>query len=376
MKITKNEKIQTTTGDPFDFRNAIEDKIAQLESNNIEFSTDIKASTDLSDELKDACDKGDVHGDLIDVFIAQGDPDNVYTFEFNHAITDSAKSEDEIIKALTDAGYEAKATDESQSNFIVIEVNDKKEVESSTDITASYEIPWKKFIDDFSSYIHKYLPEEGQGNNFASQVVTCVNKLIYKWFNDGDVYDNTYFLDGWENDVSSYANWLFNHVDGAADILLRIKDARDDGDYTRILYNLAEAALIDNDLDKDAETPTYGDIYNADGPFKFQEYDEDEDDEDYYEDEEDDYSEDEDVESATNIDNSTDKILDEILGQLYDEYSTDYENGNYSYEDLEQAFVDHAELPDYYDDGETVAEIPSEDEIRNYFEDHFEDYFA
>ena len=51
-------------------------------------------------------------------------------------------------------------------------------------------ITWKDFTKFHAAY-GPYLPDFGEGNNRATQTA-AVNKLIYKWFNDGDVYDNTY----------------------------------------------------------------------------------------------------------------------------------------------------------------------------------------
>ena len=45
-------------------------------------------------------------------------------------------------------------------------------------------------FDKFEPIIDKYMPDIGEGDSLASQMVTAVNKLIYKWYNDGDVYDN------------------------------------------------------------------------------------------------------------------------------------------------------------------------------------------
>ena len=66
-------------------------------------------------------------------------------------------------------------------------------------------VNWGSF-NKFEDIIHKYMPAMGEGETLASQAVTAINKLIYKWYNDGDVYDNRYSLQGWANDLSSYAN--------------------------------------------------------------------------------------------------------------------------------------------------------------------------
>lgn len=72
-------------------------------------------------------------------------------------------------------------------------------------------VDWEYF-NKFKEINNKYLPDRDEGKTKASQVVTAVNKLIYKWYNDGDVFDNHYFLAGWWNDLSSYANWLYENT--------------------------------------------------------------------------------------------------------------------------------------------------------------------
>ena len=44
------------------------------------------------------------------------------------------------------------------------------------------EVEWSAF-DKFEPIIDKYMPDIGEGDSLASQMVTAVNKLIYKWYN-------------------------------------------------------------------------------------------------------------------------------------------------------------------------------------------------
>ena len=138
--------------------------------------------------------------------------------------------------------------------------------------------------DDFSSpnfqNTDDYLPPQGDGDNKGTQAATALCKLIYKWFNDGDVYDNRYGLGGWCNDISGSANWLYFHVNGTKPILKRIETIGNDEDaYTEILYDLI--SLVDPLIPELAKQPKIGDAYNEKGPFEFDEhYNENEDDED------------------------------------------------------------------------------------------------
>lgn len=132
------------------------------------------------------------------------------------------------------------------------------------------------YFDKFDKVNELYLPCKGEGETKATQIVTAVNKLVYKWYNDGDVFDNTYNLDGWCNDLSSYANWLDNNTD-AGKILHKISDCRNDGDYEDLLKELADTLLIENYLAGQNEIKKVGSIYKCDGSFEFVElYDDEE----------------------------------------------------------------------------------------------------
>jgi len=52
----------------------------------------------------------------------------------------------------------------------------------------------------------KYLPVQGEWETMASQLITATAKLVYKYYNDGDRYDEASC-----NDMSTYANWIDNH---------------------------------------------------------------------------------------------------------------------------------------------------------------------
>ena len=143
-------------------------------------------------------------------------------------------------------------------------------------------VDWDYF-DRFKEVNNEYLPDRGEGETKATQIVTAVNKLVYKWYNDGDVFDNTYGLDGWCNDLSSYANWLYDNTEEAPDILNRITDICRGDEYEELLKDLADVLLDTEFLEKETG-PATGSIYDCEGPFHFEEYEEEE--EDWYEDDE------------------------------------------------------------------------------------------
>lgn len=143
-------------------------------------------------------------------------------------------------------------------------------------------VPWSYF-NKFDAINDIYLPDRGEGDTQASQIVTAINKLVYKWYNDGDVFDNTFYLDGWANDLSSYANWLHSHDLRARSILGQIHKCRTEDDYEELLKKLCDVCLDEYHLDQYSQSSADGSVYDCDGPYKFEWKDEeDEDEEEYY----------------------------------------------------------------------------------------------
>ena len=145
-------------------------------------------------------------------------------------------------------------------------------------------VDWSYF-NQYQELINIYMPTRGEGDTMASQAVTAVNKLIYKWYNDGDVYDNTYQLEGWANDLSSYANWLHKYLGWTVASVLEVITEKwcDSWDaYEDILKELAITVLDQRYLSWLNQWNKVGSIYNCDGPYKYAEHWDDEDDEDEY----------------------------------------------------------------------------------------------
>lgn len=151
-------------------------------------------------------------------------------------------------------------------------------------------ITWDSFdTEDTNAIEEKYLPARGEGATMASQAVTAATKLIYKYFNDGDVFDNNHYLEGWANDISSHANWLEKHIEGAGEILSRIEEVEtEDGYVEEILYPLYKLIFHKGLLEELEKSPAEDSVYDCGGPYSFNE-EEDEYDEDEYDDEYDDY---------------------------------------------------------------------------------------
>lgn len=149
----------------------------------------------------------------------------------------------------------------------------------------------------FNRYEHideKYLPVRGEGETMATQIVTAVAKLVYKWYNDGDVFDNTKHLSGWCNDLSSYANWLDKYT-GVSHILERVYDCRTDSDYENLLKDMTDYLESDEEyLSIMNKREKIGSIYKCDGRFEFcDEWEDEEEYEEEYEEDEDDYDDEE-----------------------------------------------------------------------------------
>lgn len=135
------------------------------------------------------------------------------------------------------------------------------------------------YYDKFDGINDKYLPMRGEGETKATQIVTAVSKLVYKWYNDGDVFDNTKYLKGWANDLSSYANWLYHHTtESVQKILDTVYDCCGDSEYEDLLQELTDELFKEVYLAEQDKIKKEFTIYNYDGKFKFIEYDEDEDD--------------------------------------------------------------------------------------------------
>lgn len=155
-----------------------------------------------------------------------------------------------------------------------------------------YAVEWS-YYNKFEGLNNEWLPARGEGDNAGIQAVTAVNKLVYKWYNDGDVFDNTHALKGWCNDLSSYANWLAEYAKGCHDILFRINTIKNEGEYELLLKDLADLVFDEEYLKaliKEYEGEKVGSIYDCDGEFECSEYDDEEEDE--YDEDEDEYDED------------------------------------------------------------------------------------
>jgi len=237
-------------------------------------------------------------------------------------------------------------------------------------------VSWSYF-DKFDPIFDQYLPDYGEGDDMATQAVTAVCKLVYKWYNDGDVFDNVMqrSIVGFGNDLASYANWLYHNVPETRKILTGIKKVRKDGDYEDLLQKLADAVLDAEKLDGLSQRKKEGSVYEGDFPFSYEfrsesEYDESlhEDDDEIEEDDEPwvgykistpDFPDSEDVyfDDLEEAKKAFDKLIDEGTKQvrLYAvqeaefSYGEDIEELLFSYDDDDEDESIKESSKDYYE---------------------------
>ena len=163
------------------------------------------------------------------------------------------------------------STKDSEEEY---EDEDDVELDASNE---TYKGDWSYF-DKYIELTDSYLPQTGEGETMAEQLITAAVKLIYKWFNDGDVYDNTAITYSGPNDLSSYANWLYRYIEESEEILESIFNIPDNdkAQYENILKSLADA-LFNEEILEEYSVPKEGSIYECNGPFSIVDEDDDED---------------------------------------------------------------------------------------------------
>lgn len=61
-------------------------------------------------------------------------------------------------------------------------------------------------IDKYYEVLTQYLPDTGEGDTMATQLATAVDRIVYRWFNDGDTI--------WTDECQPFADWLWENIDG------------------------------------------------------------------------------------------------------------------------------------------------------------------
>lgn len=173
--------------------------------------------------------------------------------------------------------FETEQTEEETTEKTEIPQHET-ETEEKTEEPKTTSVQWSYF-DKFDEVSELYLPSTGEGGTKATQLVTAISKLVYKWYNDGDVYDNTAYMDGWCNDLSSYANWIYSNYSEAQPILDMIYDVYTEAGYEHILKDLADKFLSKEFLSEENKKGVCGSIYDTDGKFRFEDYETEDEDE-------------------------------------------------------------------------------------------------
>ena len=151
-------------------------------------------------------------------------------------------------------------------------------VQSASSITASSSSWYNKYHD----VVDKYMPNYGEGETRASQTVTAMNRIVYKWYNDGDVFDNHWKYenyDGWANDLSPEGNWLYSFGPRQlAYIMPDVNLCESEEDYEDILKMMCDICFDEDELKNLDELAKEDSIYTfSGGPFSCEYEDEDED---------------------------------------------------------------------------------------------------
>lgn len=243
--------------------NTLEDAHKYIEPSNInDYPLDIDAAFE------------DLKGgwyELIEYFY----PKNILDLDTNATLDEiKAKGEKIIIWDQDEEGNFQEimqVTPEEYEDYMEAPFENIKENKMKKQIRESEEIGWDGEPTDLERNLQRqYLPDHGEGDTMATQAVTAVCKIVYRYYNDGDVFDNNYGLKGWANDLSSYANWLDENIPEAAPILAKIQEiGKDEAKYTILLHDLVTAVINPETLEKYAAQPSTGSVYDCDGPYEF-----------------------------------------------------------------------------------------------------------
>lgn len=158
----------------------------------------------------------------------------------------------------------------------VSQLIDSIEYHTGQNVSSSYkqEALKESINSSFGDVTNEFMPSSGEGDNKLTQFLVAANKLIYRWYNDGDVFDSCNGL-GWANDISGSANWLYKYSnDNKIKALLdKIYDIYSEKEYERNIIKPLEAyldRLASTDYFKElAAQPKVGNAYNEEGKFSW-----------------------------------------------------------------------------------------------------------
>ena len=95
----------------------------------------------------------------------------------------------------------------------------------------------KNTIEKRFESLEKLVPEQGAASTIEGEIIRAVQRIVYRYFNDGDEYDQGYGLDT----VSPSVDWLITRSPISKSVSELFPNK---GDYEKTLEKLQEIAVI------------------------------------------------------------------------------------------------------------------------------------
>lgn len=121
-------------------------------------------------------------------------------------------------------------------------------------------------IDKYYEVLTQYLPDTGEGDTMATQLATAVDRIVYRWFNDGDTI--------WTDECQPFADWLWENIDGIDTVIddmnqymfagfPYIKDLTFRGIYENCLKRILDIATDRELLNSLDSRPLEGSVFDS-----------------------------------------------------------------------------------------------------------------
>ena len=129
------------------------------------------------------------------------------------------------------------------------------------------------YFDRFDEVLYIYRPKTiRQGETKATQLAVAIKILIFEWYEENGVYDNTELVKYSGINLTNYANWIYNNYPESRQILDRVYTIYHAAGYDMILKDLADKFLDKDFLSKEHKKPACGSIFETKGKFKFKDW--------------------------------------------------------------------------------------------------------
>lgn len=120
-------------------------------------------------------------------------------------------------------------------------------------------------VESYNSFLNKYLPKEGQGDNYATQVITCINRLVYEYIVNGDCL---IFIGAVDNCIVQL-DWLYDNFQPFRELChkyklnaMNTKIDTDEDYHTLVLTPLMDKVFIEEFYNEYCKIGTISNIYN------------------------------------------------------------------------------------------------------------------